>query len=173
MAYKQKPGRGSMPKTGRSVPPVLMSGCKSPMKQQTPPQYTKRHSRLVNEFNENIKTPEGRAKIEKGNQMSIDSKSGTAISNVATHTTKKVGNFMEEYDSKGGFVKRVQMNPLSPTGGKEAEDLVKNVERANKIKAAQSERNVSFTNLGSSRATPTTPEELQSMRDRGRIRRGR
>jgi hypothetical protein len=36
MAYKQKPGRGSMPKTGRSVPPTLMSGCKSPMKQKDP-----------------------------------------------------------------------------------------------------------------------------------------
>jgi hypothetical protein len=36
MAYKQKPGRGSMPKTGRSVPPTLMSGGKSPIKQKDP-----------------------------------------------------------------------------------------------------------------------------------------
>jgi hypothetical protein len=169
MAYKQKPGRGSMPKTGRSIPPVLMSGCKSPMKQQDSPEYTSKHSRLVNEFNENISTPEGRAKIEKGNQMSIDSKSGVAVPNIATHTTQKVGNFMEERDSKGGFVRRIQMNRLSPGGGEEAEALVRKVERANNIKAAQAERNVRFTNLGSSRATPTTPKELQSMRDRGRI----
>jgi len=32
MAYKQSPGRQMMPKTGRGIPPVLMSG--SPMKQE-------------------------------------------------------------------------------------------------------------------------------------------
>jgi hypothetical protein len=32
MAYKQSPGRQAMPKTGRGIPPVLMSG--SPMKQE-------------------------------------------------------------------------------------------------------------------------------------------
>lgn len=169
MAYKQKPGRGSMPKTGRSIPPVLMSGCKSPMKQQDSPEYTSKHSRLVNEFNENIKTPEGRAKLEKGNQMSIDSKSGVAVPNIATHTTRRVGNFMEERDSKGGLVKSVQWNPTSPTGGTEAEKLAKDVERANKIKASQSERNVSFTNLTSSRKTPTTPGEWKTLRDLERI----
>jgi hypothetical protein len=34
MAYKQSPGRQAMPKTGRGLSPVLMSGCGSPMKQQ-------------------------------------------------------------------------------------------------------------------------------------------
>ena len=35
MAFKQKPGRESMPKTGRSIPPTLM--CGSPMKQEMEP----------------------------------------------------------------------------------------------------------------------------------------
>ena len=160
--FKMKPGRGNMPKTGRGVPPTLMS-C-SPMKQEPEVEYTKKQTTAVDKFNKAIKTAEGKANIEKGNQIKIDPRSGMASANTATHTTKKVGEFMEEYDSKGGFVKRVQMNKPS-----EVEKLVKGVERTNKIKGAQSQANVSFTNLGSGRTKPKTDKELQSMRDRGRI----
>lgn len=162
--FKMKPGRGNMPKTGRGIPPTLM--CGSPMKQEPEVEYTKKQTTAVDKFNKAIKTNEGRSNIEKGNQIKIDPKSGMASANTATHTTKKVGEFMEEYDSKGGFVKRVQMNKPS-----EVEKLVKGVERTNKVKAVQSKANTSFANLGSGRTKPKTGEELQSMIDRGRISR--
>lgn len=162
--FKMKPGRGNMPKTGRGIPPTLM--CGSPMKQESEVEYTKKQTTAVDKFNKAIKTAEGKANIEKGNQIKIDPKSGMASANTATHTTKKVGEFMEEYDSKGGFVKRVQMNKPS-----EVEKLVKGVEKTNKIKETQAKANASFANLGSGRTTPRTPEELQSMEDRGRITR--
>ena len=162
--FKMKPGRGNMQKTGRGIPPTLM--CGSPMKQEPEVEYTKKRTTAVDKFDKAIKTTEGRSNIEKGNQIKIDPKSGMASANTATHTTKKVGEFMEEYDSKGGFVKRVQMNKPS-----EVEKLVKGVERTNKVKATQSSANASFANLGSGRTKPKTEKERQSMIDRGRISR--
>ena len=162
--FKMTPGRGNMPKTGNGIPPTLMS-C-SLLKQEQGFDYTKKQTTSVDKFNKAIQTNKGKEDIEKGNQIEVDPKSGIASANTATHTTKKVGDFMEEYDSKGGFVARVQMNKPS-----EVEKLVKGVERTNKIKATQSHSNASFVNLGSGRTTPRTPEEFQSMEDRGRITR--
>lgn len=166
MAFKQTPGRGSMPKTGRGIPPTLMS-C-SPMK-QLDFEYTKKHTTAVDKFNKAIESDKGKENYEKGKQISIDPSSGVAKSTPSIHTTKKVGGFLEERDTKGGLVRSVQWNPTSPTGGIEAEKLVKDVERANKIKTSQASKNAGFANLGSGRTTPSTPEQIQSMKNRGRI----
>jgi hypothetical protein len=52
MAYKQTPGRQAMPKTGRGIPPTLMT-C-SPMKQEERPDLTMKGARTSQKTKENI-----------------------------------------------------------------------------------------------------------------------
>ena len=167
MAFKQNAGRGMMPKTGRGIPPTLMSD--SPMKQEV--EYTRKHSEKVKEYDQKTSTKEGRESYTKGKQTAIDPKTGISAPKPAHHTTKQVGNFMEEYDSKGGFVRREQMNRNSPTGGDKVETMVKNVEKQNKIKSAQASKNANFDNLTGGKKNPTTAKETKTMRDLDRISR--
>lgn len=53
MAYKQSPGRQMMPKTGRGIPPVLMSG--SPINQtEETPDLTSKGVNLSNKMKQNL-----------------------------------------------------------------------------------------------------------------------
>jgi len=81
MAYKQSPGRSSMPKTGRGISPTLMScsGKKgSPMKQTSDPEYTKTGYDKLKNIKKNLKDKAGRAGIEKVQGLVVDPITGKA-----------------------------------------------------------------------------------------------
>jgi hypothetical protein len=74
MAYKQTPGRQTMPKTGRGIPPVLMYG--SPIKQEERPDLTMKGARTSQKTKENLAT---NAYADQG--LTADSASGLFIAN--------------------------------------------------------------------------------------------
>ena len=74
MAYKQSPGRKSMPKTGRGVSPALM--CGSPMKQEM--EYTKTGYDKKKAIEAKAKNNTSRKALEDQSGMVINPKTGTA-----------------------------------------------------------------------------------------------
>jgi hypothetical protein len=167
MAYKQSPGRQAMPKTGRGISPTLMS--ESPMKQQI--EYTQKHSRKVKEQAEKTSTPEGRSSFTSGKQTAMDPVTGTSSPKPATHSIKIEGMNAVQYDSSNKPVKTVRYHKESG-GGSKYENLVKEVEKANKTKASQASRNANFDNLTGGLKAPVTAAERKTMRDLDRTRRG-
>lgn len=78
MAYKQTPGRGNMPKTGRGMSPALMGKCGSPMKQM--------HGEAELTGKGAASRKKAQAEVKKGGKVesqgiSLDPKSGTAKAN--------------------------------------------------------------------------------------------
>jgi hypothetical protein len=94
MAYMQKPGRGNHPKTGHGIP--------TPFRQEIEltGKYEKGKEKLKSE-REKGNTPPG---------LTIDSKTAVATANLPMHTTRKDGSYLKELDSKGNFVKQVNVD---------------------------------------------------------------
>lgn len=74
--FKMKPGRGNMPKTGRGIPPTLMS-C-SPMKQEGEIELTRKYDEGKNKIAEARTNKETKSNIESKQGINVDTKTGGA-----------------------------------------------------------------------------------------------
>lgn len=74
--FKMKPGRGNMPKTGRGVPPTLMS-C-SPMKQESDIELTERFDAQKKKYAEARNAPGKIEDLAKTQGIKVDAATGGA-----------------------------------------------------------------------------------------------
>ena len=74
--FKMKPGRGNMPKTGRGVPPTLMS-C-SPMKQESDIELTGKFDDAKKKYEEARKAPGKIEDLAKTQGIKVDAATGGA-----------------------------------------------------------------------------------------------
>jgi hypothetical protein len=74
--FKMKPGRGNMPKTGRGIPPVLMSG--SPMRQEESIELTGRHDDKKKKYAEARNAPGKIEDLAKTQGIKVDAATGGA-----------------------------------------------------------------------------------------------
>jgi hypothetical protein len=170
--FKMKPGRGNMPKTGRGIPPTLMSY--SPMKQGDP-KKPETKIELTDKFNtgkvkmeEARKTPGKIADIEATQGIKVDPTSGGAT---AKSYEKK---FIPGDMSKGVRAKIVSGAGKLIKEAKIGEDakLKKEFERAKSFTSKARETNASQYNItgGAKSTNKATEREKQMLINTGKAR---
>jgi hypothetical protein len=165
MAFKLPNGRSPFLKTGRDIPPAMMSG--SAMKQtasekpKTDIELTVEYDKGKKKMAENRQNPETKKGYELQTGIGIDAATGTATPNLPMHTVERAGSFLREYDSKRGVVREVPWNSMSETGGEAAEKLTRAVEIRNADVTSRQTRNASLYNAMGGGTAPENLDEGQ------------
>ena len=164
MAYKQTPGRGNMPKTGRGLSPALMG--KSPMKQDLTREGAESRAKVL--------AGEKKRMESKNDNIVIDPKTGVAtpkpygkkfLGGEAESSNKKVPTGPRTnamiVDNSGKLVKEANRG-----SGKSNEALYKEFQRDSTNTMNANTRAARFYNVQSGRAEPTA-EELEKFQSLG------
>jgi hypothetical protein len=173
MAFKMKPGRGNMAKTGAGLPPTLM--CGSPMKQTDPNKKPSAEIELTDKFNTGLSkmkaarnTPGKIKDIEATQGIKVDAASGAAT--VKSYEKKYIpGDMSKGIRSKivsgaGELIKEAKIG--------EDEKLKKEFERAKAYTSRSREKNASQYNItgGAKSTNKATEKEKQILINLGKAK---
>lgn len=171
MAYKQKQGRGNMPKTGRNISPALM--CKSPMKQTEEPELTEQGTKSRKKALESI----SEVASNKNNSQGILVDPLTGMAYPKPYKKRFVGGRAESSNKKVPTGKRENAMVINESGrmvesadkakGKSNEALYKKFQKDSTSTMNARTRNARFFNLQTGKAKNITEAELQSGKSRG------
>lgn len=162
MAYKQSPGRKSMPKTGRGISPTLM--CGSPMKQTSEPDLTRKGFESRKKVQADTKNRAASAKTDPQG-IKVDPKSGIATAKPYPKRYVKGGEGQVDMivDGSNKVVKKANTEKGREYGNAE---LRKEFVRDSTNNANMRSRNARAYNIQAGKASPTT-EEARSRQSTG------
>jgi len=160
MAFKQNPGRGNMLKTGRSIPPTLMT--KSPMHQEDDSfELTERYNQGVDQMGE-VRTSSKKTK-EIGDKQGIEINPQTGASRAKGYEKqlKRSGNQLRIVDGSGKVLEEVTYNNASSDGGKAARELTKKFNRNRNSTNSKRVNNQTHYNITSGAKSPNDATERE------------
>jgi hypothetical protein len=153
--FKMKPGRGNMPKTGRGVPPTLMS-C-SPMKQmEETPDLTMKGIDLAKKMQENLAKPD----YASSQGLSKDAASGILTANQYEKKYEVGGAGQRDRIISGGKV-IAEAKETNAVKGMRNEDLYKQYEREKKNTESRRTKNANTLNVFSGNKKDLTQEDIR------------
>lgn len=162
MAYKQSPGRQMMPKTGRGIPPVLMSG--SPMRQEERPDLTMKGVKTSQKTKENL---DKQAYAKEG--LTADPASGlfTANKYEKVYDQGKHGQKDRILDGSGKVIAEAD----SPSGpdGKPNEKLFKEYNRQKKYTESSRAKLSNTLNVFSGNKKDMNQDDIQMQQNLGNM----
>lgn len=170
MAYKQRQGRGNMPKTGRNISPALMSN--SPMKQTEGHELTEKGAKSRKKALESI--PEVNSNENNSQGIVVDPQTG--ITYAKPFEKKYIGGRAESSDKSIPTGKRENAMIIDGSGrmvksadrakGKSNEALYKEFQKDSTATMDARNRNARFFNLQTGKAKNVTEAELKSGKSR-------
>ena len=164
MAYKQSPGRQMMPKTGRGIPPVLMSG--SPMNQmEETPDLTTKGVNLANKMKQNLDIKD----YASSQGLSQDSASGLLTGN-EYEKKYEIGGAGQRDRIIGGDGKVIaEAKETNREKGMRNEKLYRQYEREKKNTESRREKNANILNVFSGNKKDLTQDDIRMQQNIGNM----
>jgi hypothetical protein len=163
MAYKQSPGRQMMPKTGRGIPPVLMSG--SPMNQmEETPDLTMKGRNLAGKMQENL----GKADYASSQGLSKDPASGLLTGNEYEKKYEIGGAGQRDRIISGGKV-IAEAKETNREKGMRNEKLYQQYEREKKNTESRRAKNANTLNVFSGNKKDLTQDDIRMQQNIGNM----
>jgi hypothetical protein len=164
--FKMKPGRGNMPKTGRGIPPTLMS--ESPMKQMgETPDLTMKGAGLAKKMQENL----NKSDYASSQGLSKDAASGILTGNQYEKKYEVGGAGQRDriLDSAGKVI--AEAKETNAVKGMRNENLYKQYEREKKNTESRRANNANTLNVFSGNKKDLTQADIRMQQGLGNMSR--